>query len=260
MMARTRLILDARVSIVVFAAIVAATLFFFGTPVAMVVLLAYLVLLFGAVNARALQGVRSLGRQLLRLWPAVVLIVLLNGILVPGEAIVSVRGKTILAQEGTVSGVFFALRLLVLYAAMVVFITVTPPVEFARAVYWMLRPISRRSAGRAAFYGFLVSSFVPLFSDELERIRQAQSFRGADLRAGGLARRAAGARALVVPLVQSAVHRSAQLAAVVELRGLRDRVGTALPVGRPGAAEAIFVTVTAVVLAAIALWGSGGGP
>ena len=93
----------------------------------------------------------------------------------------------------------------------------------------------------------------------LERIRQAQSFRGANMKTGGIARRATTARALIVPLVLSAIHRSGQLAAVVELRGLRDRVGTALPAGRPGVADVVFVSATAVVLAAIALWSEGGG-
>jgi energy-coupling factor transport system permease protein len=206
-----------------------------------------------------MEGIRWFGRQLLRLTPAVVLIVLLNGLLVPGEAMVSVGDRTVLTRDGTVAGVFFSLRLLVLYSAMVLFLAVTPPVEFARGVYSILRPFSRKTAGRAAFYGFLVLSFVPLFSDELERIRQAQTFRGADVTSGGIAQRAASARALVVPLVLSAIHRSANLAVVVELRGLRDRVGTALPIGRPRLAEVVFVSVTAFVLAAVALWGNGGG-
>jgi energy-coupling factor transport system permease protein len=189
----------------------------------------------------------------------VALIILLNGLLVPGEAVVSIGGRTLLSQAGTSAGVFFSLRLIVLYGAMVLFLVVTPPVEFARGVYSLVRPFSRKAAAGAAFYGFLILSFVPLFSDELERIRQAQSFRGADMKTGGIARRAATARALIVPLVLSAIHRSGQLAAVVELRGLRDRVGTALPAGRPGVADVVFVAVTAVVLAAIALWSEGGG-
>ena len=289
--------IDARVSIAVFVAIGAAALFFLTTPGAMVGLLAYVALLFAAAGAglrsvprainnprkglrsvprainnprkglrsvpRALirprAGLRTLGRHLVRLAPAVVLIILLNGLLVPGEAIVSVGGRTLLTEEGTSAGVFFSLRLMVLYASMVLFLVVTPPVEFARGVYSIVRPFSRKAANGAAFYGFLILSFIPLFSDELERIRQAQSFRGADLKSGGIARRAATARALIVPLLLSAIHRSGQLASVVELRGLREGVGTALPAARPGVADVVFASTTAVVLAAIALWSVGGG-
>jgi len=269
MVHRARHKVDARVSLVVFVAIGAASLFVLTTSRAMVGLLVYLAFLYAALSTGPRIGphpagglgveIRLFGRHLSRLGPAVALIVLLNGLLVPGEAVVSVAGKTVLTREGTAAGVFFSLRLLVLYAAMLLFLAVTPPVEFARGVYSILRPFSQRAANRAAFYGFLVLSFVPLFSDEMERIRQAQSFRGADLRSGGIAGRAAAARALIVPLILSAIHRSGQLAAVIELRGLRDRVGTALPAVRPGVADAALVSTTVVVLVAIAFWSERGG-
>lgn len=262
--------IDARVSTAVLVAVAAAALFVVTTPGAMAVLLVYQFVLWGVVGGRSRAGeregaglgvgARSAGRHLVRLAPAVALIVALNGLLVPGETILSLGGKTLLTREGAASGLFFSLRLLVLYAAMVLFLAATPPAEFARGVYATLKPISGRAANRTAFYGFLVLSFIPLFSDELDRIRQAQSFRGADLKSGGIRERVGAARALVVPLLLSAVHRSGQLAAVIELRGLRDRVGSALPPGRPGAADAVVAGATAVVLAALAAWsGRGGG-
>jgi energy-coupling factor transport system permease protein len=262
-------IIDARVSLVVFFAIGVAALFVMTTARAMVGVLVYLAVLYAVVSAMSRGGPQGMGgmgmgmrafrRHLARLGPAVVLIVLLNGLLVPGEAIVSIGGKTVLTREGTAAGIFFSLRLLVLYAAMLLFLAVTPPVEFARGIYAIVRPFSPRAANRAAFYGFLVLSFVPLFSDEMERIKQAQSFRGADLGSGGIAGRAAAARSLVVPLILSAIHRSGQLAAVIELRGLRDRVGRALPAVRPGVVDAVLVSTTAVVLVAISFWSERGG-
>jgi energy-coupling factor transporter transmembrane protein EcfT len=247
--------IDARVSTAVFLAIAAASLFVVATPWAMAALLAYVVLLY-AVGAPKGDR-RSSGRHLVRLMPAVALIVVLNGLLVSGEAVLSVGGKTVLTKEGVVAGVFFSLRLMVLYATAMLFLAVTTPVEFAGCVHSVLRPFSRKAASQAAFYGFLVLSFVPLFSDELERIRLAQAFRGADLTSGGIARRAGTARALIVPMVVSAIHRSGQLAAVVELRGLRDQVGPALSPGRPGLADAVFAVVSAVALVGIARFGGG---
>jgi energy-coupling factor transport system permease protein len=275
--------MDARVSIAVFSTIGAAALFLVTTPQAMLGLLAYVLLLFVALGGglrsvprastksreglrsvprattRSSRGPRALARHFAKLVPAVVFIVVLNGLLVAGEPVVAVGGRTLLSQEGTSAGVFFSLRLIVLYAAMVLFLVVTPPVEFARAIYTFVRPFSRKAANGAAFYGFLILSFVPLFADELERIRQAQSFRGADLKKGGIIRRAVTVRALIVPLVMSAIHRSGQLAAVIELRGLRDRVGTSLPAGRPGTADLVLASATAFAVAVFTVWNAGGG-
>jgi energy-coupling factor transporter transmembrane protein EcfT len=239
--------IDARVGVGLFVAIAAAALALVSTSAAMALLLAWVVLLYAA----ALAGARLFG-HFRRLAPVLVLIVVLNGVFVPGEAVLSVAGKTLLSRAGLSSGVFFSLRLAVLYFAMALFLAVTPPVEFARGIYSILRPFSIRLANRVAFHGFLILSFIPLFTDELDRIRRAQSFRGAEF-GGGIARRAAAARALIVPLLLSAIHRSGQLSAVVELRGLRDRVGTVLPPVRPGMADAIVAAATAAVLAAI-IW------
>ncbi len=239
--------IDARVGVGLFVAIVAASLALVSTSAAMALLLAWVVLLYAA----ALAGARFYG-HLRRLAPALILIVVLNGVFVPGEALLSVAGKTLLSRAGVSAGVFFSLRLAVLYVAMALFLAVTPPVEFARGIYSILRPFSIRLANRVAFHGFLILSFIPFFTDELDRIRRAQSFRGAEF-GGGIARRSAAARALIVPLLLSAIHRSGQLAAVVELRGLRDRMGTALPPARPGMVDAVVAAATAAVLAAI-IW------
>ncbi len=256
MKSRKQVQIDPRIGVASFIAVVATALFVVSTMEAMTALLAYVGVLYAAVSFGA--GFRALGRHLARLWWVVALIVLLNGILLPGEALLSLGDRTVISRSGAAAGVFFSLRLLVLYFATVLLLAVTPPVEFAKGAYAALRPLSAKLANVVAFYGFLVLSFVPLFADEFERIRLAQSFRGADFR-GGLLRRADAVRALILPLVLSAIHRSGQLAAVVELRGLRDRVGASLPAGRPAARDLAIAAVTAGVIAAVALILDAGG-
>jgi len=251
MSGRKPISIDPLVSIAVFAAIGVAALFVLRSIAAMAALFAYVALLYSAVGGGA-DGRRRLGRNLLSLWWMVGLIVVLNGILLAGDPLVAVGGRTIVSRQGLSAGVFFSLRLLVLYVSVVTLMAATPPVEFASGVYRLIRPVSRDLANRAAFQGFLVLSFLPLFSDELARVRLAQAYRGADL-SGGIVGRAAAVRALVVPLVVSAIHRSGELAAVIELRGLRERMGALVPVGRPGARDVALVLATAAVLAAIAL-------
>jgi energy-coupling factor transporter transmembrane protein EcfT len=241
--------IDPRFSIVALVAIGATGLFVLSSAPAMSVLLGYLLLLFSLNGG----GIRTIGRLILRSVPILALILLLNAILVPGQPLVSIGGRELLTVEGFGAGLFFSLRFLVLYLTAIVFLELTPPVEFARGVYTILRPASAKLANQAAFYGFLVLSFLPLFADEFERIRIAQSFRGAEFK-GGILRRVFAVRLIVVPLVLSAIHRSEQVAAVVELRGVRDRIGLGLGSTRPTILDFVFSLVTAVViLVAVAL-------
>ena len=239
--------IDPRFSFPGFIAICVAAFVFSGSTSAMSFLLGYVGILF--VSA---FGFAAFGRHMSRVAPVVLLIVLLNGFFVGGTKLVSAAGFDLLTRQGIVSGVFYSLRFMVLYFSVVIFVGVTPPERFAGVLYSVFRPFSRKLADGAAFYAFNVLSFLPLFTDEIERIRLAQSFRGAEFR-GGLIRRGAAVRLLVVPLVVSAIHRSDQLAATVELRGLRGRLGEALPSQRPTRREFVFAAVTVVVLVAAVL-------
>ena len=119
--------------------------------------------------------------------------------------------------------------------------------EFARGIHTVIRPVSANLANQVAFYGFLILSFLPLFADEFERIRVAQSFRGAEFK-GVFLRRVFAVRLLVVPLVLSAIHRSEQVAAVVQLRGVRDRIGIGIGSNRPAVLDFVFLFVTGAVI------------
>jgi energy-coupling factor transporter transmembrane protein EcfT len=101
----------------------------------------------------------------------------------------------------------------------------------------------------AAMHGFLAMSFVPLFTDEFRRVRVAQSFRGASL-GGGFRSRVHSVRALIVPLIISAIRRSEQLALVVELRGIRERMARSMGLAAPGPAAVSFALVTLAVIVA----------
>jgi len=235
---------DPRFSFPGFIAICTAAFVFSGSSAVMLFLLGYVGTLFVLVF-----GLAALGRHMVRITPVVALIGVFNGLLTPGTALFAGAGFDLFTWEGIEAGFFYSFRFMVLYFAVVFFVGVTPPERFARVLYTAFRPFSQRFADNAAFYAFNVLSFLPLFADEIKRIRLAQSFRGADF-SGGLIRRVMAVRLLVVPLVVSAVHRSGQLAATVELRGLRSRLGEALPPGKPRRKEYVFAMMTAVVLVA----------
>jgi energy-coupling factor transport system permease protein len=111
----------------------------------------------------------------------------------------------------------------------------------------MLRRLSPSLAGRVAFFIFLSMGFVPLFVDEIQRVRVAQSFRGGNLR-GGMLQRAGSLRMWLVPVLMSAVRRSGELALAVELRDTRHRLVDSIPAPR---ARAIDIAWLVLVIAAV---------
>jgi energy-coupling factor transport system permease protein len=181
-----------------------------------------------------------------------ILIVLLYAFFVKGTP--AHGALPFLSREGFAAGVYYALRVLVLYAAIVVFLTVASQEAVAKGLAALLRPISPGLARRAAFYGFLSLGFLPLFADEVKRIRIAQGFRGGGLR-GGLWAKITGVRLLLVPILLSAIHRSGQLAMAVELRGIRDSMDRLLVLDRPAYKDFVFTGVTLVVLMVAYLMG-----
>lgn len=238
---------DPRPKLAAYIVFVAGAMFAIPSSVAMAAVLVYAVLLHFAAG---LPG-RELLADARRLWGFVLVVVLVNGVVTPGDALLTVDSRELVTREGIAAGTFFSLRLLVLYAATTLLVRTSSPEELAAALHAAVRPLSRRLADRLAFHAFMTLGFVPLFSDEMERVRVAQSFRGGTL-SGGLGDRVRGARMLVVPLLVSALHRSSQLAMVTELRGLQHRLGDVFTVGSPTLRDLLLPVVTAAVVVAAA--------
>src|SRR6188508_906729 len=110
------------------------------------------------------------------------------------------------------------------------------------------RRVSPALASRVAFFMFLSIGFVPLFADEIQRVRVAQSFRGGELK-GSMLRRAGALRMWLVPVLMSAVRRSGELALAVELRDIRHRLVASIPPPRMRIVDLVWLllVVAAVV-------------
>jgi energy-coupling factor transport system permease protein len=188
-------------------------------------------------------------RSLARVAPFALVIVVLNAVLVPGDAWLSVAGRRIFSYQGLGDGVFFALRLAVMLMAVSAFMATAAPESMARGAYDVLRRVSHPVASRVALFVFLAMGFVPLVADEFQRVRVAQSFRGGDF-SGGVRRRAETVRAWLVPLLVSAVHRSGQLAMAVEMRHIRERLVRTIESPKLRAADAVLALATAAVVVA----------
>jgi len=227
--------------------VVAAAATIRTTP-AMLAVLAFVCGWHALATARPGSTVRALGHVV----PFALVIVALNTVLVPGEPIATLGGHRVASREGLHDGIFFALRLAVMLMAVSVLISGTAPESLARGVHDLVRRISPRAAEKVALFVFLSMGFVPLFIDEIARIRVAQSFRGGEF-SGGFVRRAGSVRAWLVPVLMSAVHRSGQLALAVELRQIPARLVRTIEVPRARAADAVLLLAT-VVLVVAASW------
>jgi energy-coupling factor transport system permease protein len=230
---------DPRCLIVVFVAVLVCT-FAVGSSAGLLLLLAYIVVL----SWLARVPVRRIAGNLRALLFFLFVIVAVNALLVEGEPL---AGTAFLSREGVFRGLFYGLRVVVLYFTLVLFLSVTSPEELARGLSSLLKPFSRRVARRVALHGFLAMGFLPLFAEEARRVRVAQGFRGGGIE-GGLLRRAAGVRMLIVPLLVSTIHRSGQLAVAVELRGIERSIESMLVAGGPALRDFLFASVTLVVI------------
>lgn len=242
-------LLDPRATIVWLGAALAVALL---VPLSVPALLALNIYLFALLGISP-DGSGALGRVVRRLLVLCALVITFNGVAVRGgEPALQVMGWTLFSQVGLRNGLYFALRLSAMIVGLAALLAHTPPAAMARGVSALLSPFSEKLAHRLAFYGFMTAGFVPLFIDEFERIRVAQSFRGGTLR-GGMRDRAASARMILIPLILSCIHRSEQLAAVVELRGLKDRIGRARTSRGLGGSDVVFMLLTLVVLVSAVL-------
>lgn len=236
---------DPRVVLLITVALIVASLVAARSSATMLGLLVFVSAWHLVTTGSAAATAASLRRTL----PFAIVIVVLNAVFGPGRALVSLGGHRLVADRGFADGVRFALRLVVMLMSVGLLVAAVTPESLARGIYDMTRRVSRPLAERVALFVFLGMGFVPLLSDELDRIRMAQAFRGGHLH-GGFRHRVDAARAWLVPLLVSAVHRSGQLAMVVELRHVRERLPrTSAPVRLRGADVALLVSTVAAIVA-----------
>lgn len=189
---------------------------------------------------------RATLRALRRVVPFAILVVVINALLVPGQPLFTIAGRSIGSHDGLEDGIYFALRLAVMLMAVFAFLATASPESMARGAHDVWRRFSREAASRFALFVFLSMGLVPLVADEFTRIRVAQSFRSGAF-SGGLRRRADIARSWMVPLLVAAIQRSGEMAKTVELRGIRERIVHSIEAPRLRPADVVLVVLALVV-------------
>ena len=135
-----------------------------------------------------------------------------------------------ITQEGLYRGAFVAWQFIALVLSGAILTMTTPPSGLISGLEKLLYPLKYLGLPTQdiAVMVSMALRFVPTLLEEFDRIRMAQSARGADLHTGKLTQRAKTTALMAIPLMMSAFRRADELAETMEARGYHRGPRTAL--------------------------------
>lgn len=185
---------------------------FYGLAVCTAVLIVIIALAripFGKV-LRSIRGILVL----------LVFTALLNILFVDGETVYAQWWIFVITREGLLFAGLLSLRLvlLVLCSSMLTF--TTTPVSLTDGVESLLTPLKwiQLPVHALALVMSIALRMIPVLMDEVDRIKNAQRARGADLDRGGLMHKIRTTIPILVPLVLSALRRADELGDAMDAR------------------------------------------
>ncbi len=124
-------------------------------------------------------------------------------------------------REGVMNAIFIAVRILVLIIGTSVFMTyTTTPIALTDALESLLSPLKIFKAPVHEFAMMITIAlrFIPILSEETNKIIAAQKARGADFESGNIVRRVKALVPILIPLFVSSFRRADELATAMECR------------------------------------------
>lgn len=152
----------------------------------------------------------------------------LNLFFSPGNVLFSVPHSNLtITDRGIELSVFMVLRLVILFASTSALTFTTSPVALTDGLEAILRPFESAGlpANEIAMMMSIALRFIPTFAEEAEKIKMAQSARGADFSSGNLIARAKAMIPVLIPLFVGAFRRADDLATAMEARCYRGGKG-----------------------------------
>lgn len=143
---------------------------------------------------------------------------------------ISLIGAFGFAPAGFARGCYYVLRIVLLLLASLVLTTTTSSTEITYALKSFLRPLERFGVPThdIATIVSIALRFIPVSIDEFQRLRDAQTSRGAAFNTGGLASRLKAWATVLVPLFVGLYRRADNLALAMEARCYGSSVATQL--------------------------------
>ena len=147
------------------------------------------------------------------------LTVVFNMFLTPGEALISVWKLTI-TKEGLKLAIMMAVRLTFLIIGSSVMTLTTTPNNLTDGMENLMNPLRKFKVPvhEIAMMMSIALRFIPILIEETDKIMKAQMARGADFENGNLIQKAKAMVPLLVPLFVSAFRRAEDLAMAMEAR------------------------------------------
>ncbi|MDR1961551.1 MAG: energy-coupling factor transporter transmembrane protein EcfT [Gracilibacteraceae bacterium] len=173
-------------------------------------------------------------------------------LLTPGEPLWQGAGLTV-SREGLWTGLTWTARIVLFLAGSSILTYTTTPIRLMEGLAAMLAPLRRLglNPGDIALMLALALRFLPIMTEEAERIMQAQISRGAPFDEGGLLQKARMLTALFVPLFRRAAERAEHLSVAIVSRCYGDGNRTSLHPLRLRAADFVFLLGALAATAAV---------
>ncbi len=197
-------------------------LFAAGSPIALLVGAAFLLLSFLVSHIPLTLMLKGLKPII----PIVVFTAILNLFFIKGETIWSFWVLSI-SKEGIQTSIFMVVRIVCLIAGTSLLTYTTSPIALTDAIERLLSPLKKIKAPvhELAMMMTIALRFIPTLIEETDKIMSAQKARGADIESGGIVRRSKALVPILVPLFVSAFRRAEELALAMECRCYRGGEG-----------------------------------
>ncbi len=156
--------------------------------------------------------------------------VLINVLMTGGESIFTLDLKLFtlnITKEGIIMGVYMLLRLIYLIIATSILTLTTSPLMLTDGIEKLLNPfrVIKVPAHEIAMMMSIAIRFIPTIAEETDKIKKAQTARGADFESGSIIRRTKAMIPLLVPLFVSSFRRADELAVAMDSRCYRGGPG-----------------------------------
>lgn len=207
--------MDARIKLLLVIAVI-VLVFLVQTLIGNLVVFAFL--LFVIILSRV--SVKLVLRGLKPLWFIILLTFVLNTFFYSGGTELFSWWILRVTQEGLISAMRLAVRLVFLITSTTMLTLTTSPIELTDALERLLAPLKviRFPVHELAMMMTIAMRMIPTLLEETDKIMKAQTARGAEFDSGNLLKRAAGMVPLLVPLFVSAFRRADELAFAMESR------------------------------------------
>ena len=242
--------LDARVKIILTAAHL-AFIFIADSPASYLAAAVFTAALIIISRVPVRYFIRSLKPVM---WILIIMAVI-NLFTVKGETLISLPFSLTVTKEGAFTAAAVSARLILLVIAASLLTLTTPPLMLTDAIERLLRPLEtiKVPARDIATMMSVAIRFIPVFSEEADRIKKAQTARGADFESGNIIKRARAMLPVFITLFVSAIRRADMLAEAMDARCYggkgRTRMKETRFSARDAAAIAVFILFAAAEFA-----------